>query len=89
LAVALSLQSKCNRIFRPPDHGATEHYDSDATALTHVTVCRIPAEVIHQLSQHSPRMHASLLNKWQKTLREADDWLFRILDETGLVSTKS
>jgi CRP/FNR family transcriptional regulator, anaerobic regulatory protein len=71
------------RLLRPGDVVglealATERYDSDATALTHVTVCRIPTEVIHQLSQHSPRMHASLLNKWQKTLREADDWLASI-----------
>jgi CRP/FNR family transcriptional regulator len=71
------------RLLRPGDvlgleALATGRYDSDASALTDVTVCRIPTEVVHQLSQHSPRMHAGLLNKWQKTLREADDWLAAI-----------
>lgn len=71
------------RLLRPGDVVglealATECYDSNVTALTDVTVCRIPTEVIHHLSQRSPRMHAGLLNKWQKTLREADDWLAAI-----------
>lgn len=71
------------RLLRPGDVVglealATERYDSDAIALTDVTVCRIPTEVIHHLSRKSPRMHASLLNKWQKTMREADDWLAEI-----------
>lgn len=57
---------------------ATGRYDSEAAALTDVTLCRIPTTVVHKLNQHSPRMHAGLLSKWQKALRDADDWLASI-----------
>lgn len=30
----------------------------------------IPTEVVHKLNLNSPRMHAGLLDKWQKALRE-------------------
>lgn len=71
------------RLLRPGDVVglealATGRYDSEAAALTSATLCRIPTEVVHRLSQQSSRMHAGLLNKWQKTLREADDWLASI-----------
>ena len=57
---------------------ATGRYDSEAAALTDVTLCRIPTEVVHKLNLNSPRMHAGLLDKWHKALREADDWLASI-----------
>lgn len=57
---------------------ATSHYDSEAVALTPAKVCRIPKEVIHRLSRQSPRLHGRLLQKWQETLRQADDWLAAI-----------
>ena len=57
---------------------ATSQYDSEAVALTPVKVCRIPKEVIHRLSQQSPRLHWRLLQKWQEALKEADDWLAAI-----------
>lgn len=54
---------------------ATARYVSDAIALGDVTVCRVPLEVIQRLSTHSPRLHLKLMQKWQQTLKEADDWL--------------
>lgn len=71
------------RLLRPGDVVglealATGRYDSEAATLTDATLCRIPTEVVHRLNQQSPRMHAGLLNKWQKALREADDWLASI-----------
>ncbi|MDO9132216.1 Crp/Fnr family transcriptional regulator [Hydrogenophaga sp.] len=71
------------RLLRPGDVVglealATGRYDSEAAALTDITLCRIPTEVVHRLNQNSPRMHAGLLDKWQKVLREADDWLASI-----------
>lgn len=57
---------------------ATGRYDSEAAALTDITLCRIPTEVVHKLSLSSPRMHGGLIDKWQKALREADDWLASI-----------
>lgn len=68
------------RVLRPGDVAglealATSRYDSEAIALTEVSVCRIPSDVIHRLAQNSPRLHWRLLQKWQQALKEADDWL--------------
>jgi CRP/FNR family transcriptional regulator len=54
---------------------ATTQYDSDAIALTSVSVCRIPLDVVQKLSTKSARMHTQLMHKWQHALKDADDWL--------------
>ena len=54
---------------------AGARYDSDAVALTPVTVCRIPLNVIQKLASGSPRLHTQLMHKWQRALKDADDWL--------------
>ena len=54
---------------------ADGRYDCDAIALTPVTVCRIPLNVIHKLASGSPRLHTQLMHKWQRALKDADDWL--------------
>lgn len=54
---------------------ATGRYDSQAVALSDVSLCRIPLEVIHQLGANSPRLHRKLMEKWQNALKQADDWL--------------
>lgn len=54
---------------------AGARYHSDAIALTPVTVCRIPLNVVQKLASNSPRLHAQLMNKWQRALKDADDWL--------------
>ena len=53
----------------------TAHYDNQAVALSELSVCRIPLSVVHTLAGNSPRLHQSLMEKWQQQLREADDWL--------------
>ena len=68
------------RILRPGDVAGPESIvqsqdDTEAVALTDVSVCRIPVMVIHDLSQNSPRLHKRLMQKWQGALKEADDWL--------------
>lgn len=68
------------RVLRPGDVAGLEalahsHYDSDAVALTEVSVCRIPLAVIHTLQARSPRMNQKLMEKWSCALKEADDWL--------------
>jgi CRP-like cAMP-binding protein len=57
---------------------ASGRYDTEAIALTDVAVCRIPSEVVHRLSQKSPRLHTRLMLKWQESLKEANDWLSSI-----------
>ncbi len=68
------------RVLRPGDVAGLEaladaRYDTDAVALTEVSVCRIPLSVIHELDAQSPRLHKRLMEKWSRSLREADDWL--------------
>ncbi len=68
------------RVLRPGDVAglealATATYDSDAVALTDISVCRIPLSVINMLGGSSARLHKRLMEKWQHALKEADDWL--------------
>ena len=68
------------RVLRPGDVVglealATQHYNSEAVALTEVSVCRIPLDVMHRLGGASQRMHLTLMQKWQQALKDADDWL--------------
>lgn len=68
------------RVLRPGDVVglealATQHYNSEAVALTEVSVCRIPLDVMHRLGAGSQRMHLTLMQKWQQALKDADDWL--------------
>lgn len=68
------------RVLRPGDVAglevlATSHYHCDAIALTGVSVCRIPLQVIHTLETDSEHLHQRLTMKWQQSLKEADDWL--------------
>lgn len=68
------------RVLFPGDVGglealATGHYDSQAVALTEISLCRIPLDVIHQLGANSPRLHRKLMEKWHSALKLADDWL--------------
>jgi CRP-like cAMP-binding protein len=53
--------------------GAT--YDSDAIGLTSIKVCRLPLQVIQRLNRETPRLHQRLLERWHRSLKEADDWL--------------
>ena len=50
-------------------------YDSDAIALTPIKVCRLALQVIQRLNNETPRLHQRLLEKWHRSLKEADDWL--------------
>lgn len=68
------------RVLRPGDvvgleSLVTSYYDSEAIALTDVSVCRIPLDVVHTLGANSQRLHLKLMQKWQQTLKDADDWL--------------
>ena len=68
------------RILRPGDVVGLEVltspcYDSDAVALTEVSVCRIPVDVIFKLGANNQRLHLKLMQKWQQTVKDADDWL--------------
>ena len=50
-------------------------YENDAVALSNAKVCRIPVKVIQNLTASTPRLHQRLLEKWHRSLKDADDWL--------------
>ena len=53
-------------------------YQHDAIAMTNLSVCKIPADIVLDLSHKSPELHANLLNKWQHALATSDTWLTRL-----------
>jgi len=53
-------------------------YQHDAIALTKISVCKIPADLVLDLSHKSPELHANLLNKWQLALTTSDTWLTKL-----------
>jgi CRP-like cAMP-binding protein len=53
-------------------------YQHDAIALTTISVCKIPANLVLDLSHKSPDLHANLLNKWQLALTTSDTWLTKL-----------
>lgn len=68
------------RVLRPGDVAGLEalagsDYDSEAVALTDITVCRVPSQVIHGLNRDAPRIHGMLMRKWHEALKQANDWL--------------
>lgn len=52
--------------------------DHDAVSLDHVRVCRIPRSVINTLQRDTPNLHAALIQRWQKALSGADDWITKL-----------
>jgi CRP-like cAMP-binding protein len=54
---------------------ATGRYDCVAIALAPVSVCRVPLDVIRSMGGNSQRLHANLMHKWQRALKDADDWI--------------
>ncbi len=76
------------RILRPGDVGGLEaivanRYEYDAIALDPVLACRIPVTVIRQLDSESPRLHKKILERWHKTLIEADEWMAELTSGTA------
>ena len=62
---------------------ATAQNDSDAVALTAVTVCRIPLDTIKDLLVNNPHLLGELMKKWQQALRDAGDWLTELNSGTA------
>lgn len=78
------------RILRPGDVAGLEvivahYYEYDAIALDAVLVCRIPVKVIQQLDAESPLLHKKLLERWHKTLMEADEWMAELTSGSARV----
>lgn len=55
-----------------------EKYEHEAIVLRKTELCRYPKEAVARLSMENPVLHKSLMEKWQKTLSDADIWLTRL-----------
>jgi CRP-like cAMP-binding protein len=68
------------RVLKPGDIAGLEAavsqlYGHTAVTLGAARLCRMPAELVTELSRHHPSLQQRLLVKYQKTLDEADAWL--------------
>ncbi|MBB4286671.1 Crp/Fnr family transcriptional regulator [Roseospira goensis] len=68
------------RLLRPGDTAGLEavlgqEYEHTAIALRPTLTCRIPREVVNRLAEGTPRMHAQLMQRWQRSVQQADAWL--------------
>lgn len=68
------------RLLRPGDTAGLEavlgqEYEHTAIALRPAFTCRIPREVVTRLAEETPRMHAQLMQRWQRSVQQADAWL--------------
>jgi CRP-like cAMP-binding protein len=52
-----------------------ERYHHSAIALQDADVCRIPPDVIRNLDQTSPSVHQALLQRWQRSVDQADHFI--------------
>lgn len=68
------------RILRAGDVAGMEallggHYRHHAVVVRDADVCRIPVEVIRQLDQTNPSVHRALLERWQRAVDQADNFI--------------
>lgn len=68
------------RILRPGDVAGMEAllggpYRHHASVLREADVCRIPVEVVRQLDQTNPSVHRALLERWQRAVDQADNFI--------------
>jgi CRP-like cAMP-binding protein len=55
-----------------------EQYEHEVIALRTSELCRYPREAVFLISQHNPKLHKDLMERWQKALSEADTWITRL-----------
>ncbi len=55
-----------------------DRYQHEAIAMTDISVCKIPAEIVLNYSIMSPELHANLLKKWSDALTLSSTWLTRL-----------
>jgi len=79
------------RLLRQGDLAGLESLNGEASGheavtLDHVRVCRIPRSVIETLRRDTPRLHDALMQRWQKALSDADNWITQL--STGNSKTR-
>ncbi|MDO6459894.1 Crp/Fnr family transcriptional regulator [Granulosicoccaceae sp. 1_MG-2023] len=72
------------RLVKPNDIFGLEvllkpEYRHDAVVLQDAMLCRISAELVHDLAERNPVLHRDIMDRWQAALNEADDWLTELV----------
>jgi CRP-like cAMP-binding protein len=55
-----------------------DQYPHDAYAMTNISYCRIPVEVVREFSVKSPELHANLMRKWHQTVTLTETLLTKL-----------
>ena len=55
-----------------------QNYAHEAIALRTTELCRYPVSAVEKLSHTNPVLHKDLMVRWQKALKNADDWLTQL-----------
>ena len=76
------------RLLRPGDVAGLEAlvdepYHHTAIALQDADVCRIPREVVMQLDQSHPAVHLALMQRWQRSVDQADPFIVALSTGTA------
>lgn len=50
-------------------------YQHEARIMEPASLCRIPVAVIERLNHETPRLFHQLMDRWQRSVNEADAWL--------------
>jgi CRP-like cAMP-binding protein len=53
-------------------------YEHDAVVMQATEVCSLPVSVVRALQQQNPALHKELLARWQRALKDADDWITQL-----------
>jgi CRP/FNR family transcriptional regulator, anaerobic regulatory protein len=54
------------------------HYEHESIALKPTELCRYPVSSVDLLGKHNPVLYRDLINRWQNTLTEAEDWITQL-----------
>lgn len=50
-------------------------FQHEARVLEPASLCRIPVSVIERLNRDTPRLYRQLMQRWQRSISDADAWL--------------
>jgi len=53
-------------------------YEHDAVVMQPTEICCLPVAVVRNLQQHNPALHKELLSRWQRALKDADEWITQL-----------
>ncbi|MEJ2576838.1 MAG: Crp/Fnr family transcriptional regulator, partial [Gammaproteobacteria bacterium] len=53
-------------------------YEHDAVVMQRTEICALPVAVVRELQARNPALHTELLARWQRALKDADEWITQL-----------